>query len=192
MADKKEDVVKIEVVGEKPITVASTKTATKKTSAAAKPAAKKEAAPKAEKAPAAPKAKAPAKKAEPKAEEVKTEAAAAATTAATEQAPEQKAPAKKATKKQAVKAPLYINGRYVVEKQLPAKPAKGAKPYAEAKKNVKVTLIKSTAGCLKDQQATVKALGLTKIRSTNVLPDNDAIRGMIFKVKHLVAVEEVK
>lgn len=192
MADKKEDVVKIEVVGEKPITVASTKTATKKTSAAAKPAAKKEAAPKAEKAPAAPKAKAPAKKAEPKAEEVKTEATVAATTAATEQAPEQKAPAKKATKKQAVKAPLYINGRYVVEKQLPAKPAKGAKPYAEAKKNVKVTLIKSTAGCLKDQQATVKALGLTKIRSTNVLPDNDAIRGMIFKVKHLVAVEEVK
>lgn len=192
MADKKEDVVKIEVVGEKPITVASTKTATKKTSAAAKPAAKKEAAPKAEKAPAAPKAKAPAKKAEPKAEEVKTEATVAATTAATEQAPEQKAPAKKATKKQAVKAPLYINGRYVVEKQLPAKPAKGAKPYAEAKKNVKVTLIKSTARCLKDQQATVKALGLTKIRSTNVLPDNDAIRGMIFKVKHLVAVEEVK
>lgn len=192
MADKKEDVVKIEVVGEKPITVASTTTATKKASAAAKPAAKKEAAPKAEKAPAAPKAKAPAKKAEPKAEEVKTEATVAATTAATEQAPEQKAPAKKATKKQAVKAPLYINDRYVVEKQLPAKPAKGAKPYAEAKKNVKVTLIKSTAGCLKDQQATVKALGLTKIRSTNVLPDNDAIRGMIFKVKHLVAVEEVK
>ena len=192
MADKKEDVVKIEVVGEKPITVASTKTATKKTSAAAKPAAKKEAAPKAEKAPAAPKAKAPAKKAEPKAEEVKTEAAVAATTAATEQAPEQKAPAKKTAKKQAVKAPLYINGRYVVEKQLPEKPAKGANPYAEAKKNVKVTLIKSTAGCLKDQQATVKALGLTKIRSTNVLPDNDAIRGMIFKVKHLVAVEEVK
>ena len=80
----------------------------------------------------------------------------------------------------------------MVEKQLPAKPAKGTKPYAAAKKTVKVTLIKSTAGCLKDQQATVRALGLTKIRSTNVLPDNDAIRGMIFKVKHLVAVEEVK
>ena len=193
MADKKEDVVKIEVVGEKPITVASTKTATKKTSAAAKPAAKKEAAPKAEKAPAAPKAKAPAKKAEPKTEEVKAEAAATVTEApAVEKASEEKAPAKKTAKKQAAKAPLYINGRYVVEKQLPAKPAKGAKPYAEAKKNVKVTLIKSTAGCLKDQQATVKALGLTKIRSTNVLPDNDAIRGMIFKVKHLVAVEEVK
>ena len=96
--------------------------------------------------------------------------------------------AKKETKKQ----PLYINGRYVVEKELPAKPKKGAKPYATAKKKVKVTLVKSTNGCLKDQQATVRALGLTKIRTSNVLPDNDAIRGMIFKVKHLVVVEEVK
>ena len=63
---------------------------------------------------------------------------------------------------------------------------------AEKEKLLCVTLVKSTAGCLKDQQATVRALGLTKIRSTNVLPYNDAIRGMIFKVKHLVAVEEVK
>ena len=90
------------------------------------------------------------------------------------------------------KQPLYINGRYVVEKELPTKPAKGAKPYEAAKGKLKVTLVKSTLGCLKDQQATVKALGLTKIRTSNVLPDNEATRGMIFKVKHLVAVEEVK
>ena len=96
--------------------------------------------------------------------------------------------AKKETKKQ----PLYINGRYVTEKQLPAKPQKGAQPYEAAKGQVKVTLVKSVNGCLKDQQATVRALGLTKIRTSNVLPDNDAIRGMIFKVKHLVVVEEVK
>lgn len=99
---------------------------------------------------------------------------------------------KKSAKTGEVKQPLYINGRYVVEKQLPAKPEKGAQPYAKAKGKVKVTLVKSTAGCLKDQQATVKALGLTKIRTSNVLPDNDATRGMIFKVKHLVVVEEVK
>ena len=90
------------------------------------------------------------------------------------------------------KAPLYINGRYVVEKQLPAKPQKGAAPYAASEKQIKVTLVKSTNGCLKDQQATVAALGLTQIRTFNVLPDNDATRGMIFKVKHLVTVEEVK
>ncbi len=95
-------------------------------------------------------------------------------------------------KKNEVKQPLYINGRYVVEKQLPPKPAKGTKPYEEAKGQVKVTLIKSTAGCLKEQQETVAALGLTKIRTSNVLPDNAATRGMIFKVKHLVSVEEVK
>ena len=96
------------------------------------------------------------------------------------------------SKKNEAKQPLYINGRYVVEKQLPAKPVKGDKPYEAATGKVKVTLIKSTLGCLKDQQATVKALGLTKIRTSNVLPDNAATRGMIFKVKHLVAVEEVK
>lgn len=96
----------------------------------------------------------------------------------------------KSTKKAA--APLYINGRYVVEKQLPAKPQKGAAPYKAAEGKIKVTLLKSTNGVLKEQQATVAALGLTKIRTTNVLPDNAAIRGMIFKVKHLVAVEEVK
>ena len=100
--------------------------------------------------------------------------------------------ATKKTKKSEVKQPLYVNGRYVVEKQLPTKPAKGAKPYAEAQGKVKVTLVKSTVGCLEDQQATVRALGLTKIRTSNVLPDNDATRGMIFKVKHLVVVEEVK
>lgn len=93
--------------------------------------------------------------------------------------------------KNVAKAPLYINGRFVVEKQLATKPAKGAQPYVAAQKQIKVTLKKSTAGCLKDQQATVAALGLTKIRTSNVLPDNDAIRGMIFKVKHLVSVEEI-
>lgn len=56
---------------------------------------------------------------------------------------------------------------------------------------LKITLLRSTNGCLKDQQATVKALGLRKIRSSVEQPDNPAIRGMIFKVKHLVAVEEL-
>ena len=57
--------------------------------------------------------------------------------------------------------------------------------------NLKITLVKSTIAALKDQQATVKALGLKKTNSTVVQPDNAAIRGMIFKVKHLVRVEEV-
>mgnify|MGYP000454273686 CR=1 FL=1 len=56
---------------------------------------------------------------------------------------------------------------------------------------LKITLTKSTISCKKDQIATVKALGLKKTNSTVTKPDNAAIRGMIFKVKHLVTVEEV-
>ncbi len=57
-------------------------------------------------------------------------------------------------------------------------------------KTIKVTLVKSTIGCKKDQIATVKALGLHKLHHTVEKPDNDQIRGMIFKVSHLVKVEE--
>ena len=57
--------------------------------------------------------------------------------------------------------------------------------------NLKITLVKSNIGALKDQQATVKALGLRKTNHPVVQPDNPCIRGMIFKVKHLVKVEEV-
>ncbi len=57
---------------------------------------------------------------------------------------------------------------------------------------LKITLKKSIIGSKKDQIATVKALGLKKTNSTVTQPDNAAIRGMIFKVKHLVSVEEVK
>jgi large subunit ribosomal protein L30 len=56
---------------------------------------------------------------------------------------------------------------------------------------LKITLEKSTIGCLQNQIATVKALGLRKIRSEVVHEDTPAIRGMIFKVKHLVKVEEI-
>ncbi len=97
-----------------------------------------------------------------------------------------KSPAKKANQ------PLYVNGRYVVVKELPQKPKKGTKPYALGSKKVKVTLVKSVNGCLEGQQRTIEALGLKKIHQSRVLNDNEAIRGMLFKVKHLVVVEEVK
>ena len=53
-----------------------------------------------------------------------------------------------------------------------------------------VKLVKSTIGCKKDQIATVKALGLKKIRDTKEHNDTPQIRGMINKVSHLVEVEE--
>lgn len=58
--------------------------------------------------------------------------------------------------------------------------------------NLKVTLTRSPIGYEKSQRATCVALGLNKTNSFNILPDNAAVRGAIFKVKHLVTVEEVK
>ena len=56
---------------------------------------------------------------------------------------------------------------------------------------LKITLQKSLIGRKQDQIATAKALGLTKIRSSVIKQDNAALRGMIFKIKHRVSVEEV-
>ena len=58
-------------------------------------------------------------------------------------------------------------------------------------KQLQVTLVKSPIGYSKDQKRTVVALGLNKLNSSNELPDNSAVRGMIFKIKHLVRVEEI-
>ena len=58
-------------------------------------------------------------------------------------------------------------------------------------KQLKVTLVKSTISSLKNHKANIQALGLKKINQSVVKPDNAAMRGMIFKVKHLVEVEEI-
>ena len=57
---------------------------------------------------------------------------------------------------------------------------------------LKITLKKSTNKVLKDQMATVRALGLKKIGSCVEQQDNPQIRGMINKVSHLVSVEEIQ
>lgn len=58
-------------------------------------------------------------------------------------------------------------------------------------KKLKVTYVKSAIGYKKNQKAILEALGLTKLNSSNILPDNESVRGSIFKVKHLVKVEEM-
>ncbi|MGD2077646.1 MAG: 50S ribosomal protein L30 [Chloroflexota bacterium] len=55
-----------------------------------------------------------------------------------------------------------------------------------------ITYAKSTIGYPKDQQATVRALGLRKLKQTVEHEDTPVIRGMINKVSHLVTVEEVE
>ncbi|HOO32530.1 MAG TPA: 50S ribosomal protein L30 [Thermotogota bacterium] len=56
---------------------------------------------------------------------------------------------------------------------------------------LKITLTKSPVGYNRDQRATADALGLGKMNTTVTKEDNPAIRGMIFKIKHLLTVEEV-
>ena len=58
-------------------------------------------------------------------------------------------------------------------------------------KQIKVTLIRSVIGQKPDKKATVRSLGLKKISSSNILPDNEAVRGMVAAVSHLVKVEEI-
>lgn len=55
---------------------------------------------------------------------------------------------------------------------------------------LKITLVKSPIAAIPEQRATVKALGLNKMRKTVEMPDNKAVRGMIAHVSHLVKVEE--
>ena len=56
-------------------------------------------------------------------------------------------------------------------------------------KRVRVTLVKSTIGFNKDQAKVVQGMGLRRLGHTVDLPDTDATRGMILKVRHLVSVE---
>ena len=58
-------------------------------------------------------------------------------------------------------------------------------------KKLTVKLVRSAvASVKKDQTRTCFAMGLRKIGDTVEQPDNPPIRGLIFKVKHLVEVEE--
>jgi large subunit ribosomal protein L30 len=59
-----------------------------------------------------------------------------------------------------------------------------------AKKTVKVQQVKSVIGYTERQRATMRGLGLRRIRQIVELEDTDAVRGMIDKVNHLVVVLE--
>lgn len=58
---------------------------------------------------------------------------------------------------------------------------------AEAKR-IKVTLTRSTIGRLPKHKATVRGLGLSRIRQVVELEDTPAVRGMINKVNYMVSV----
>ena len=60
-----------------------------------------------------------------------------------------------------------------------------------AEKKLRITLVKSPIGAVPKNKKTVEALGLRKLNKTVEMPDNDAVRGMIRQVRHLVKVEEI-
>jgi large subunit ribosomal protein L30 len=70
--------------------------------------------------------------------------------------------------------------------------ARAAKKATPVEKKLLITYVKSSIGEPQDQRATLKALGLGKLNSSVVQTDSPSVRGMIFKVKHLVKVEEVE
>jgi len=56
---------------------------------------------------------------------------------------------------------------------------------------LKITIVKSLISAPWVQQRTAAALGLTKMNKTVLRPDNKAIRGMVFKLRHAVVCETV-
>jgi large subunit ribosomal protein L30 len=60
---------------------------------------------------------------------------------------------------------------------------------ADKKKTLTVRQVKSQARRPAVQEATLKGLGLGKIGKQKTLEDTPAVRGMIRKVAHLVAVD---
>jgi large subunit ribosomal protein L30 len=57
---------------------------------------------------------------------------------------------------------------------------------------ISVTLVKSMIGRPEKHRKVLRGMGLTKINKTVQLEDTPSIRGMIFKVSHLVKAEESK
>lgn len=55
---------------------------------------------------------------------------------------------------------------------------------------LKVTLVKSLIGSKKDQIATARSFGLTKIGDSSVQPENEQTKGKVAKISHLIEVSK--
>jgi large subunit ribosomal protein L30 len=60
----------------------------------------------------------------------------------------------------------------------------------KADKMIRIKLVRSPIGYTENQKRTVKALGLRKLNQVVEKPDNDAVRGMINTVSHMLEVSE--
>ena len=57
---------------------------------------------------------------------------------------------------------------------------------------IKITQVRSVIGRPQKHRRIVTALGLKRNQTSVIQNDTPAIRGMVFKIRHLVNVEEVK
>ena len=57
---------------------------------------------------------------------------------------------------------------------------------------LKITQVRSVIGRPQKHRRIIESLGLKRNQTSVVHDDTPAIRGMVFKVKHLLNVEEVK
>ena len=78
-----------------------------------------------------------------------------------------------------------------IEQQVQEKPKKTTSKAKKANKQLKITLIRSACAAKPNQRKTCEALGLRKLNASKVVEESEAIRGMIFTIKHLVKVEEL-
>jgi large subunit ribosomal protein L30 len=65
-----------------------------------------------------------------------------------------------------------------------------AKTAPSAGKQISITLKKSPIGFKNNQAAIVQGIGLRRLNHTVTLKDTPEVRGMVFKVRHLVEVSE--
>ncbi len=75
----------------------------------------------------------------------------------------------------------------VVGRQGPAYHAAEIPPEAKAKR-LRVKQIRSGIGHSATMRRTLAALGLKRHQSESELPNNSSVRGMLFKVRHLIEV----
>ena len=66
-----------------------------------------------------------------------------------------------------------------------------ANQESNPKKILRITLVKSPIGYSKQHKGTVRALGFRRLHQTVEHIDSPTLRGMLYKVNHLVVVEEI-
>ena len=62
-------------------------------------------------------------------------------------------------------------------------------PKKTQKMPLKIKLVKSGIGCSTRQKQVIRGLGFKRLNQTVARPDTPAIRGMIFKIRHLLEVK---